>query len=120
MHVNCLLLRIQSSRFYNWQSSYEFQVKPLAAITAINMGIPACQHHFWNSKSVADLYMAYLAMTATSKKVLNIIEEPDDMNANEQRVFSYRQQLIGNVKSDEIQRFLCFTTGSSVCVAIQC
>ena len=77
---------------------YEFQVKPLAAITAISGGIPTCQRPFWSSKSVADLYIAYLAMTATSEKVLSVIEEPDDMNANQQRVFSYLQQFIGNMR----------------------
>ena len=96
---------------------YEFQVKPLAAITAISGGIPTCQRPFWSSKSVADLYIAYLAMTATSEKVLSVIEEPDDMNANQQRVFSYLQQFIGNMRPAEIQKFLRFATGSSVCVA---
>lgn len=54
------------------------------------------------------------ALTASPEKVLEKIVEPDFSNANEERVFGYLQQYIGEMKVDESKRFLRFVTGSSV------
>jgi len=50
-------------------------------------------------------------------KVLEIIEEPIECNPCEMRVSNYLQQYIGNMRKDEVRRFLRFTTGSSVLIA---
>ncbi len=98
-------------------SSYEFQVKPLAAICSIRSGIPTTQQPFWQNKSVNDLHALYLLLFATPAKVLNLIKEPDVMNPNEQRVLGYLLQYVGDMKAEGLRRFLRFTTGSSVVIA---
>lgn len=37
-------------------ASYEFHVKPVAAITTMSVGVPSMEQSFWMQKSVADLY----------------------------------------------------------------
>ena len=95
-------------------ANFEFGIKPLAAIHAISSGIPPEQKVFWNSLSVQQIYTIYVAISGTAEKVLEILEEPMFENDCEARVFNYLQQFIGDMKRDEIRRFLRFTTGSSV------
>lgn len=80
-------------------AKYEFQVKPMAALCAIQ-----------------ELYSVYLALCATPAKVLAILEEPEQVNLCQLRVMGYLQQFVGNMKNDEVRQFLRFTTGSSVLV----
>lgn len=96
---------------------YEFQVKPLAAFNAIRGGVPHCERPFWESHSISDLHTLYLSLCATPQMVLAILDEPEEVNMCQARVFGYLQQYIGNMKKDELRRFLRFTTGSSVLIA---
>ena len=57
-------------------AKFEFQVKPMAALTSINNGIPSDEKSFWQSYSVEELYSLYLSLSATPGKVLAILEEP--------------------------------------------
>ena len=95
-------------------AKYEFEIKPLAAIHSISSGVPKEQKEFWESLSVEELYPLYVALCGTAEKVLEILEEPIFENKYQSRVFRYLQQFIGDMKRDEIRRFLRFTTGSSV------
>lgn len=95
-------------------AKYEFQVKPMAAFSAMSTGIPSREKPFWQSYSVKELYALYLALTATPAKVLAILEEPHEANSCQARVFIYLQQFVGNMNNHEVRRFLRFTTGSSV------
>ena len=95
-------------------AKFEFQIKPLAAVGSISSGIPKEQKEFWESFSVEELYTLYTAVSGTPEKVLEILEEPMYDNECQARVFSYLQQFIGDMKRDEIRRFLRFTTGSAV------
>ena len=97
-------------------AKYEQQIKPMAAICAMNSGIPSCENPFWESFSIDELYSLYLSLSATPAKVLSIFVEPLQENSNQARVFEYLQQFIGNMRMDEIRRFLRFTTGSSVLI----
>jgi len=45
------------------------------------------------------------------------LEEPITASVGEQRVFTYLQQFIGHMKIEEVQKFLRFVTGSSVCIS---
>ena len=63
------------------------------------------------------LYRLYIVLTATPSKVLDKLEELIATNVAEQRVFKYLQQLIGHMKVEEVQKFLQFVTGSSVCIS---
>jgi hypothetical protein len=94
---------------------YEFIAKPLAAVAMINTGIPLLHTSFWSRKSVEDLRLLYLGLTATSAKVLEIIES-DPSDQNEERVLGYLTQYIGTMSQDKVRRFLRYTTGSSVCM----
>ena len=93
---------------------FEFQVKPLAACCTIANGIPLDEKEFWKSYSVEQLYSLYLALNATPQQVLSILQEPDVENEHEARVFGYLKKFIGNMKNEEVCRFLRFITGSSV------
>ena len=43
-----------------------------------------------------------------------MIREPDTMNGAEERVYSYLINFVGSLKSEDLQGFLRFVTGSSV------
>ena len=60
--------------------------------------------------------MLYLALCATPAKVLALLEEPIETNLCQVRVMGYLQQFVGNMRNEEVRRFLRFTTGSSVIV----
>ena len=57
-------------------------------------------------------------MNANPQKVLEQLHEPSVFhNPNQERVFGYLQQYVGNMKPEEVQKFLRFITGSSVCLS---
>ena len=93
-------------------AEYEFHVKPMAALFAINSGIPHCEQTFWHS--IEQVSSLYYTLTATSSKVLTMLQEPVTSNSCQSRIFSYLQQFIGNMNQAEVRRLLRFTTGSSV------
>ncbi len=80
----------------------------------MNNGIPEKHTQFWQGISVEHLHTIFDSMTANPSKVLEKIHEPLFSNPNEQRVFNYLGQYIGEMKLDETKRFLRFVTGSSV------
>ena len=80
-------------------AKHQFRSQPFAALSAMNA------------------YSRFSALTANPEKVLEKTVEPDFSNVNEQRVFGYLQQYIGEMKLDESKRFLRFVTGSSVVTA---
>ncbi len=67
--------------------------------------------------SSGDLYSIYIAQQASPAKVLVLVEDLDTCNPNQERVFGYLQQFIGNMQNEELRLFLRFVTGSSVCTA---
>ena len=111
--TNSLQLRAQLSDV----AKYAFLTKPMAAINGMHSGISSEEKLFWRKFSIDELHSMYMYMSATPEKVLNIIEEPIESNPCEMRVFNYLQQYIGNMRNDEVRRFLRFTTGSSVLIA---
>ncbi len=92
--------------------------KPFSAIVEMRKGVPSNHMLFWdqNRRGVSDLFKIYLALTATPAKVLQCIEEPPLFQPSEQRIFDYLTQYIGRMKVEEVQLFLRFCTGSSVCI----
>ena len=68
--------------------------------------------------TVRDLYSICKAIHGSPAKVLALLD--DDVclgNENQERVYGYLQQYIGNMDEDEIRNFLRFVTGSAVCSA---
>lgn len=83
----------------------------------IYQGVPEVHRGFWNGVTVEHLYFLYQAMVTNPARVLETTEEPEFTNANEEHVFHYLQQFIGNMSTEDSQRFLLFVTGSSVAVS---
>ena len=97
-------------------ADFQFRVRPLAAAIAAYTGIPEFERHFWQSKTPADIHLLYFSLLATPSKVLEIIKEPECMNAAEERVFKYLTQMVGDMKSPQLAKLLRFISGSSVVI----
>jgi len=98
-------------------AKYEFLVKPSAVVTAISQGIPTLHQPFWKELSLDNFCGIKEALTASPEKVVQAIEEPYFTNMNEERIFNYLIQFVGSLNATDVQKFLRFTTGSSVCIA---
>ena len=98
-------------------AKYAILTKPMAALCAISSGIPPTEKVFWKSYSIEGLYSLYMTLTATPEKVLSILEEPVGGNPCEMRTFCYLRQYIGNMRKEDVPRFLRFSTGSSVIIS---
>lgn len=96
-------------------SKFHFLRKPASTLAEIRSGIPKIHYDFWKGMSVGELYSIYTALQASPTKVLAMIDEVCTSHENEERVFGYLQQYIGNMQQDEVRSFLRFVTGSSVC-----
>ena len=68
-------------------------------------------------RSVEGISSIYNTLAVSSRKVLDIVKLQDSLNAAEERVSGYLLEMIGNMSSSHVQRFLRFTTGSSVLTA---
>lgn len=101
-------------RLLHGLARHQFRLQPFAALCAMNAGVPETHKPFWQAVGVEELYGTYSALTANPEKVLEMVVEPEFSNPNEQRVYGYLQQYVGEMKLDEAKRFLRFITGSSV------
>ena len=77
-------------------------------------GIPEKHRPFWGAMEVDELCRIYEGLTASPEKVLEAIIEPTFASSDEERVFGYLEQYLGEMKLDEAKRFARFVTGSSV------
>ena len=96
-------------------SHFQFILKPMPAVLSVNSGIAREELPFWNNMSTEQLYSLYRALSASSFKILQLIQEPDDLTKDQQRILLYLKQYIGNLRVAELERFLRFVCGSSVC-----
>ena len=94
---------------------YEFCCKPAAAVNAINMGIPEKHKKFWKDLGVNGIAHLYTCLNVTNDKVLSLLCY-DCTSPIEERIMGYLVSLIGNLRTDDLQNFLRFVTGSSVCI----
>lgn len=67
---------------------------------------------FWNKMSVDKLFLLYKALQASTDKVINVLEEPEFINAAEEEVWLYLRSFIGNLNHGLLRAFLRFVTGS--------
>lgn len=93
---------------------HQFKSQPFASLSSMNSGVPVKHRPFWQAMDVEEFYALFTALTASPEKVLNKIEDPAFQNENERRVYTYLRQYIGEMKIDEVKRFLRYVTGSSV------
>ena len=88
--------------------------KPLGLLFTFRSGVPIPHQSFWKQLSMEKLFQLYKALNASSSSVLKMVEEPEDMNSAQSRVFGYLTTFIGNAKQKQL--FLRFVTGSSVLI----
>lgn len=105
-------------------AKFEFCSKPAAAIILMHSGVPSDHAKFWSSvQSVEGVCSIYRMLTVSPKKVLGILKLPLLVNPAEERIGGYLIDMIGNMSTNLLQRFLRFTTGSSVlsvsCIIVQ-
>lgn len=98
-------------------AEFEFKRKPAAAIAAIQSGIPKSHQAFWKNMSIYKFYSIYSALSVSTYKILQMLDNVSTSNQNEETVLSYLRQYIGNMRTDELRVFLRFVTGSCVCTA---
>ena len=98
-------------------SNFEFIMKPALATSLMNRGIPEKHCQFWSRMSISELHEIYNALSVSSSRVLSMIEDPKCLNENQERVFGYLKLLIGNMNVEELQAFMRFVTGASVCLS---
>ena len=94
-------------------ATYEFCIKPAAALVSIYSGIPESHQRFWNERGIDGIIAVYESLSVTSSTVLKALRCPAIVTAEQERVFSYLKDMIGNLQSKELQSFLRFVTGSS-------
>ena len=90
---------------------YEFLVKPSAA------GIPLSHKPFWKNLPVDEFCTIFQVLTASPNKIAEAIRELIFSNGNQEWVFNYLVEYVGDMNLTDVQRFLRFTTGSLVCLA---
>ncbi len=100
----------------NQVAEFEFCCKPAAAISKLHSGIPALHSTFWNSQGVEGLESLYNLLTVSPKKVIEVLDVSFAKNPAEERIAGYLVEMIGNMSTVILQRFLRFTTGSSVLI----
>ena len=58
----------------------------------------------------------YKALNATPQSVIGVLDVPDNIDANQSRVFGYLKTFIGNLDNKDLRNCLRFITGSSVMI----
>ena len=95
---------------------HQFLGKPLGMLYTIHSGVPKPFRSFFEKISLQQFFGLYKALNATPERVLNLIEEPLDMNPAQARVFSYLTTFVSNSSQDDLRLFVRFVTGSSVLI----
>jgi hypothetical protein len=94
-------------------TNHLFIRKPCAFIN----DVPPSHQGFWKAMNCGDFYDVYRSMQASPAKVLRMLSEVTASTPQEEAMLSYLRQYIGNMRQEELQTFLRFVTGSSVCTA---
>ena len=95
-------------------SAYTFLMEPAAALHMISSGVPTSHAPFWKNETVGNLYKLYKTMLLSPSKVLSLLVEPCLKDDAEEKTWFYLRSYIGNMKNDELHRFVRFVTGSFV------
>ena len=66
-------------------AKYMFLVRPAAAVSQLNMGIPDLHRSFWATMEVGKLFKVYKCMSVSTAKVLNLLEEPHTSSLHQVR-----------------------------------
>ena len=96
-------------------ANFLFIIKPMPAVVAIHGGIVPKELPFWRNMTIEEFHSLYRTLSASNIKILQLIEEPEDMTKDQERVLQYLKVYFGNLHIAELERFLRFVGGSSVC-----
>ena len=69
------------SRLIAEVAEHEFAVKPSSALYAMHSGIPNEHRSFWEQQTAEKLYHLYKALSASPSKVIEMIQEPEEMSS---------------------------------------
>jgi len=69
----------------------------LGNLCRIHSGVPQSYHTFWKKFSVERLHQLYKALNVTPNSVLAILDEPEGMNAAQERIFTFLKFFISNI-----------------------
>ena len=90
--------------------------KPYYALSEIRRGMHEAHPSFWVKCNKPSLVTSlYDILTPTTERVLAMVAEPDFQTISQERVFDYLRRFIRSLSSDDLGKFLRFTTGYSVC-----
>ena len=91
-------------------------VKPYFALSEISRGMQEAHPSLWGHCNNPTLLSSlYEMLLPTHERVLAMVTEPEFHNMGQQRVFDYLRRCIQTLSTNELGRFLRFTTGYSVC-----
>ena len=62
------------------------------------------------------LFNLYKAKSVSAAKILEMFDEAEGSDLDQERVLTYLRQCIGSMSNEYLGLFLCFVTGSSVCM----
>lgn len=80
-------------------------VQYLPACHLMHSGIPAEHWRFWSSLTTDELYAIYQGMSVSARRIVDSFVKPVYSNPNEERVFNYLLQCMGNLSQEELPRF---------------
>ena len=86
--------------------------KPAAPLSEMHSGVHEQHRMCWSDMGCGQLYAVYTALQVFPQKLLTMLADVECMNPNQERVFLYLGQIIGNMQKDEVRRFV---TSSAVC-----
>ena len=67
-------------------ASYEFCVKPAAALSLLYSGIPSVHKGFWEKKSPDNIYALHCQLSATPGKVIAMLDSTDACTPARERI----------------------------------
>ena len=101
-------------------AKFALLVKPHFALSEICRGMNEAHPSFWGRCSNPTLMCSiYEMLVPTSERVLAMVSEPEFQTSGQQRVFDYLRRFIQSLSTDELGKFLRFTTGYSICGPIR-
>ena len=86
-------------------AEFPFVIHPLPACHLMHSGIPAEHRCFWSSLTTDELYAIYQGMPVSARRIGDSFIKPVYSNPNEEQVFNYLLQCVGNLSQAELYLF---------------
>ena len=97
-------------------AKFALLIKPHFALSEIRRGMQDAHPSFWGMCNNPTLIVSlYDLLQPTTERVLAMVSEPQFNTMSKQTVFDYLRRFIQSLSTDDLGKFLRFTTGFSVC-----